>query len=99
MISPEEVQIHSYVDEYIHKVSQETDDLTFRDGFKQGYNKAIDDVMAKAKEIQEEQIENLEHSPIRNGKQWAIYMNTYLGHIQVACKKLIAERLKDAMTD
>lgn len=60
------------------------------------YNKAIDDVMAKAKEIQEEQIKNLENSTMRNGKRWAIYMNTYLGHIQVACKRLIAEQLKES---
>jgi hypothetical protein len=58
------------------------------------YNKAIGEVMKKAKEIQEEQIRNLEQSPIRNGKRWAAYMNTYLGHIQVACKRLIKEQLK-----
>ena len=56
---------------------------------------AIDDVMEKAKEIQEEQIKNLEQSPRRNGKRWAIYMNTYLSHIQVACKRLIAEQMKE----
>lgn len=58
---------------------------------KQSYNKAIDDVMKKAKEIQEEQIKNLEQSPKRSGKQWAVYMNTHLGHIQIACKRLIAD--------
>ena len=58
------------------------------------YNKAIDDVMNKAKEIQEEQIKNLEQHPKRSGKQWAIYMNTHLGHIQVACKRIIEEQLK-----
>lgn len=62
--------------------------------YEQGYKQAIDDVMEKTREIQEEQIKNLEQSPMRNGKRWAIYMNTYLGHIQVACKRLIEERLK-----
>lgn len=62
--------------------------------YEQGYNKAIEDVMKKAEEIQEEQIKNLEQSPMRSGKRWAIYMNTYLGQIQVACKRLIEERLK-----
>ena len=61
---------------------------------KQSYNKAVDDVMKKAKEIQEEQIKNLEQSSMRSGKQWAMYMNTYLGHIQVACTRLIKEQLK-----
>ena len=56
--------------------------------------KAIDDVMNKAKEIQEEQIKNLEQHPRRSGKQWAIYMNTHLGHIQIACKRIIEEQLK-----
>ena len=59
------------------------------------YNKAIDDVMNKAKEIQEEQIKNLEQHPRRSGKQWAIYMNTHLGHIQIACKRIIEERLNE----
>lgn len=58
------------------------------------YNKAIDDVMNKAKEIQEEQIKNLEQHPRRSGKQWVIYMNTHLGHIQIACKRIIEEQLK-----
>lgn len=58
---------------------------------KQSYNKAIDDVMKKAKEIQEEQIKNLEQSPRNSGKRWAVYMNTHLGHIQIACKRLIAD--------
>lgn len=66
----------------------------YKDGKIDGYNKAIDDVMKKAREIQEEQIKNLEQSPMRNGKRWAIYMGTYLGHMQVACKRLIEERLK-----
>ena len=59
------------------------------------YEKAIDDVMNKAKEIQEEQIKNLEQHPRRSGKQWAIYMNTHLGHIQIACKRIIEEQLKE----
>ena len=29
------------------------------------------------------------------GKQWAIYMNTHLGHIQIACKRIIEEQLKE----
>ena len=58
---------------------------------KEEYNKAIDDVMKKAKEIQEEQIKNLEQSPRNSGKRWAVYMNTHLGHIQIACKRLIAD--------
>ena len=62
------------------------------------YNKAIDDVMNKAKEIQEEQIKNLEQHPRRSGKQWAIYMNTHLGHIQIACKRIIEEQLKVGVT-
>ena len=62
--------------------------------YSKGYNKAIDDVMKKAREIQEEQIKNLEQSPMRNGKRWATYMGTYLGHMQVVCKRLIEERLK-----
>ena len=33
-------------------------------------------------------------SYMRSGKQWAMYMNTYLGHIQVACTRLIKEQLK-----
>ena len=61
---------------------------------KESYNRAIDDVMKKAREIQEEQIKNLEQSPMRSGKRWAIYMNTYLSHIQVACTRLIKEQLK-----
>lgn len=68
-------------------------------GYDDGYTKAIDDVMAKAKEIQEEQIKNLEQHPKRHGKQWAIYINTHLGHIQVACKRLIAEQLKEGSAD
>ena len=56
-------------------------------------NKVINDVMKKANEIQKEQIKNLKKSPMRNGKRWAIYMNTYLGHIQVACKRLLVEQL------
>lgn len=64
------------------------------DSFNKGYNKAIDDVMNKAKEIQEEQIKNLEQHPRRSGKQWAIYMNTHLAHIQIACKRIIEEQLK-----
>lgn len=67
----------------------------YKEGKIDGYNEAIDDVMERAKEIQEEQIKNLEHSTMRSGKQWAIYMNTYLGHIQVACKRLIKEQLKE----
>lgn len=67
--------------------------------YRLGYTKAIDDVMAKAKEIQEQQIKNLEQHPKRYGKQWAIYMNTHLGHIQVACKRLIAEQLKEGGVD
>ena len=67
----------------------------YKHGHSDGYNKAIDDVMKKAKEIQEEQIKNLEQSPMRSGKRWAIYMGTYLGHMQVACKRLIAEQLKE----
>ena len=66
----------------------------YKHGYSDGYNKAIEDVMEKAREIQEEQIKNLAHSPRRNGKSWSIYMNTYLGHIQVACKRLLAEQLK-----
>ena len=60
----------------------------------ESYNKAIEAVMKSAKEIQEEQIKNLEQSTMRSGKQWAIYLNTYLGHIQVACKRLLEDRLK-----
>ena len=56
---------------------------------KESYNKAIDDVMKKAREIQEEQIKNLEQSNMRSGKRWAIYMGTYLGHIQTACARMI----------
>lgn len=67
--------------------------------YSKGYNKAIDDVMAKAREIQEEQIKNLEQYPKRYGKQWAVYMNTHLGHIQVACRRLIAEQLKEGSAD
>ena len=62
--------------------------------YEQGYNKAIEDVMEKAREIQEEQIKNLGYSTRRHGIQWATYMGTYLGHMQVACKRLIEERLK-----
>lgn len=58
---------------------------------KEEYNKAIDDVMKKAKEMQEKQIKNLEQSPRNSGKWWAQCMTTYLGHIQVACKRLIAD--------
>lgn len=67
--------------------------------FKEIRNKTIDYVMVKAKEIQEEQIKNLENSVIRNGKQWAIYMNTHLGHIQVACKRLIIEKLEEQLKE
>ena len=74
--------------------SSVTDKLVAEEFYKIGYNKAIDDVMERAKEIQEEQIKNLEHSTMRSGKQWAMYMNTYLGHIQVACKRLIKEQMK-----
>lgn len=56
---------------------------------KESYNKAIDDVMRKAREIQEEQIKNLGQSHMRSGKRWAIYMDTYLGHIQTACARMI----------
>lgn len=69
-------------------------DRAYDEGYADGYKQAVDDVMKKAKEIQEEQIKNLEQSPMRNGKRWAAYMNTYLGHIQVACEGLITEKLK-----
>jgi hypothetical protein len=55
----------------------------------------LNEVMAKAREIQEEQIKGLEHSSMRGGKQWAVYMNTHLGHIQTACRRLLAEQLKE----
>ena len=56
--------------------------------------KTIDDVMKKAEELQKDQIKNLENSSMRNGKRWGVYMNTYLGHIQTACKRLIREQLQ-----
>lgn len=58
---------------------------------KQSYNQAIDDVMNKAKEIQEKQIKNLEQSPRNSGKRWGQYMATHLGHIQNACKMLLED--------
>ena len=81
--------VHNYVEELINQL-----DSAYGDGYADGYKQAVDDVMKKAKEIQEEQIKNLEQSPMRNGKRWAAYMNTYLGHIQVACEGLITEKLK-----
>ena len=49
----------------------------------------IEEVMKKAETIQLEQIENLNKSTRRNGKMWARYMSTYLGHIKVACKRML----------
>lgn len=59
-----------------------------KSNFSDGYNKALEDVYTKAKEMQLEQIKNLEQSSKRNGKMWARYMITYLGHIENACKRL-----------
>ena len=81
------------VEGYKSAIECYNEEYTMRKSNKQ-YNKAIDDVMNKAKEIQEEQIKNLEQHP-RRGKQWAIYMNTHLGHIQIACKRIIEEQLKE----
>lgn len=53
---------------------------------------AIDEIFEKANEIQKQQIENLTQSSKRNGKMWAIYMVTYLGHIQTACTRLLKEK-------
>ena len=69
------------------------------DALRDSYTKAIKDVMAKAREIQKQQIKNLEQYPKRYGKQWAIYMNTHLGHIQVACKRLIIEKLEEQLKE
>ena len=64
----------------IHKVS--ADDIkAIRDS-------AIDEIYELADERMEEQIKYLEQNTRRNGKMWAKYMNTYLGHIKVACKQL-----------
>ena len=76
------------------KCFEENRKAGYKHGFSDGYNKAIDDVMKKAREIQEAQIKNLEQSPMRSGKRWAIYMGTHLGYIQVACTRLIKEQLK-----
>lgn len=59
--------------------------------FSDGYNKALEDVYTKAKEMQLEQINNLEQLSKRNGKMWARYMVTYLGHIENACKRLLKD--------
>lgn len=55
----------------------------------------IDEVMKRAEAIQLEQIENLNKSTRRNGKMWAKYMSTYLGHIQVACKRMLEQKGKE----
>ena len=81
------------VEGYKSAIECYNEEYTMRKSNKQ-YNKAIDDVMNRAKEIQEEQIKNLEQHTRRSGKQWAIYMNTHLGHIQIACKRIIKEQLK-----
>lgn len=52
----------------------------------------LDEVMKKAEEMQLEQIENLDKSIRRNGKMWAGYMITYLGHIQAACKRMLEDK-------
>lgn len=61
----------------------------FSDGYEKGRTDAIEEIMKKAETIQLEQIENLNKSTRRNGKMWARYMGTYLGHIQVACKRML----------
>ena len=59
------------------------------DKFKQIRAEVIDEVMRRAETIQLEQIENLNQTPRKNAKMWARYMSTYLGHIQVACKRML----------
>lgn len=88
-------EYHKQITEWLEELKIYKECNISKTNFLMGYNKAIDDVMKKAKEIQEEQIKNLEQSPMRSGKRWAIYMGTYLGHIQVACKRLIEEQLKE----
>ncbi len=64
----------------IHKVSA--------DDIKAIRADAIDEIYQLADERMKEQIKYLEQNTRRNGKMWAMYMNTYLGHIKVACKQL-----------
>lgn len=59
----------------------------FADGYDQGRTDAIEEIYKKAEEKIKEQIEYLNQSP-RNGKMWARYMTTYLGHIKTACEQL-----------
>ena len=56
---------------------------------------AIEEIFEKANEIQKQQIENLNQSNRKNGKMWARYMVTYLGHIQNACTRLLKEKQND----
>lgn len=60
--------------------------------YEQGRAEVLDEVMKKAEEMQLEQIENLDKSIRRNGKMWAGYMITYLGHIQAACKRMLEDK-------
>lgn len=88
-------EVFSFIDDTnISKMDAHELKSRIADVVKAERNKAIDNVMKKAKELQEDQIKNLEKSTMRNGKRWAVYMTTYLGHIQVVCKRLIAEKLK-----
>lgn len=59
-----------------------------REHDKQIRAEVIEEIFNKADKMMNEQINNLNQSPTRNGKMWARYMNTYLGHIKVACGRL-----------
>lgn len=51
--------------------------------------KMIEEIYNLADDLQKSQIHYLEGNPTRHGKMWSIYMNTYLGHMKVACQRLL----------
>ena len=51
----------------------------------------IKEIMSKAKELQLEQIKELNGSIYRSRSKYAHYIYQHLGHIQNACKELLDE--------
>lgn len=63
-------------------------DEVYKYGIARGRKETIDEIFDKADEMQKEQIELLSKSGRRNGKTYAKYMATYLGHIKASCERL-----------
>lgn len=80
---------------YIDGIKPNNQHFNLEEHDKQIRAEAIEEVMKRAESIQLEQIENLNKSTRRNGKMWARYMSTYLGHIQVACKRMLELKEKN----